>query len=148
MFWIALRSGNPREHRGSAAGRFEDGVGSLMVEDDDERKEGEDGEKVKGEGVREVREVYVVGHLALDKEDFAGQHYGDLDTGLTEDDGSVLTITTLFGKRRSSQIILCIQALAYLHSHSRTSTNTPPSPSRLPLRRTSRLGNARATEIR
>lgn len=103
MFWIALLlpsdASTASQYLGidlttaTTAGRLLQR--KVELECDDE--EVEQGQGENGVAVESSAEVYVVGHVALDKEDFAGQHYGDLETGLTEDDGSVLTITTLFG---------------------------------------------------
>lgn len=58
---------------------------------------GDEARDANGEG-SEAREAELlpVGHISLDREDLAGEVFEDRDSGLTEPDGSVLTITTLF----------------------------------------------------
>jgi len=108
MFWIALpgdlseiptykdvdTTDMPRISRAEAGG---------CGEDEHKEKEGGSGEareigvKDEQDGIKREKKYLPVGHINLDHEDFAAAYWGLTEScGLTEPDGSVLTLTLLF----------------------------------------------------
>ena len=113
MFWIALPGdlsaiptydgvdtvGMPRISRREE--EEEDGQDEAWGDGEEwtgkEEGTGTNGKIDKTAGKEKERQYIPVGHINLDHEDFAGKYYGLTEScGLTEPDGSVLTLTLLF----------------------------------------------------